>query len=138
MWGGSYSAYISRGRIENGTLPIDLFPTRQRLLTWRPLLGLIVAMSVQLPLPARWAHIESRRDPLDRLASLQDDLAGAKAAIKAVLEGVAARHGITARDVNEAIEGYADDMLSDMIFHVERDLEREIEGEQERSIAGDR
>ena len=102
------------------------------LLTWRPLLGLIVAMSVQLPLPARWAHIESRRDPLDRLASLQDDLAGAKAAIKAVLEGVAARHGITARDVNEAIEGYAADMLSDMIFHVERDLEREIEGEQER------
>jgi hypothetical protein len=95
-------------------------------------------MSVQLPLPARWAHIESRRDPLDRLASLQDDLAGAKAAIKAVLEGVAARHGITARDVNEAIEGYADDMLSDMIFHVERDLEREIEGEQERKIAGDR
>ena len=88
-------------------------------------------MSIQLPLPARWAHIESRRDPRDRLASLQDDLAGAKAAIKAVLEGVAARHGITARDVNEAIEGYADDMLSDMIFHVERDLEREIEGEQE-------
>ena len=126
-----YSAYISRGRIENGTLPIDLLT----LLTWRPL---IVAMSVQLPLPARWAHIESRREPLDRLATLQDDLAGAKAAIKAVLEGVAARHGITARDVNEAIEGYADDMLSDMIFHVERDLEREIEGEQERSIAGDR
>jgi len=54
------------------------------------------------------------------------------------LEGVAARHGITARDVNEAIEGYADDMLSDMIFHVERDLEREIEGEQERQVAGDR
>jgi len=49
-------------------------------------------MSVQLPLPARWAHIESRRDPRDRLASLQDDLAGAKAAIQTVMEGVAARH----------------------------------------------
>ena len=95
-------------------------------------------MSLQLPLPARWAHIQSRRDPADRLAALQDDLAGARAAIKVVLEGVAARHGIAARDVNEALEGYADGMLSDMIFHVERDLEREIEGEQERKIAADR
>ena len=79
---------------------------------------------------ARWAHIQSRRDPADRLASLQDDVAGAKAAIKVVLEGLAARHGIAARDVDEALEGYAESMLSDMIFDVERDLEREIEGEQ--------
>ena len=86
-------------------------------------------MSIQLPLPGRWASVESRRDPRDRLIALQDDIAGAKAAIKTVMGGVAERHGITARDVQEAIEGYADDMLADMIFHVERDLEREIEGE---------
>ena len=85
-------------------------------------------MSIQLPLPARWARVESRRDPRDRLVALQDDVAGAKAAIKAVMDGVAQRHGITARDVDDALEGYADSMLSDMIFHVERDLEREIEG----------
>ena len=89
-------------------------------------------MSIQLPLPARWARIESRRDPSDRLTSLQNDVAGAKASIKDVMDGVAARHGIAARDVDDALEGYADSMLSDMIFHVERDLEREIiEGEQE-------
>jgi hypothetical protein len=87
-------------------------------------------MSIQLPLPAQWALVESRRDPRDRLVALQDDIAGAKAAIKAVMDGVAVRHGITARDVDEAIDGYADDMLADRIFHVERDLEREIEGEQ--------
>jgi hypothetical protein len=87
-------------------------------------------MSIQLPLPARWASVKSRRDPRDRLVALQDDIAGAKAAIKAVMDGVAARHGITDRDVDEALEGYADDMLADMVFHVERDLEREIEGEQ--------
>ena len=90
------------------------------------------AMSIQLPLPARWARTESRRDPRDRLTSLQEDIAGAKAAVKDVMERVAARHGITARDVDEALEGYADSMLSDMIFHIERDLDREIEGEQER------
>ena len=87
-------------------------------------------MSIQLPLPARWARVESRHDPRDRLLALQEDVAGAKAAIKAVMDGVAARHGIAARDVDDALEGYADSMLSYMIFHVERDLEREIEGEQ--------
>jgi hypothetical protein len=72
-------------------------------------------MAIQLPLPARWAHVGTRRDPRDRLVALRDDVAGAKAAIKVVMDGVARRHGIIAWDVEEAVEGYADDMLSDMI-----------------------
>ncbi len=84
---------------------------------------------IQLPLPARWARAESRRDPRDRLVALQDDVAGAKAAIKAVMDGVTQRHGITDHDVNDALDGYADDMLSDLVFHVERDLVSEIDGE---------
>jgi hypothetical protein len=31
--------------------------------------------------------------------------------------------------VSYAIDGYADDMLSDLVFAIERDLEHEAEGE---------
>ena len=40
------------------------------------------------------------------------------------------RDSVVARDVDYALEGYAVDMLSDLIFYVEGDLDREIEGER--------
>jgi len=43
------------------------------------------------------------------------------------LEELAGRHRIPMRDVPYLMDGYADDMLSDLIYAVERELEREIE-----------
>jgi hypothetical protein len=86
-------------------------------------------MSTQLPLPASWAMFESRRDPRDRLADLQRDVAAAKAKIRGALDQLADRHGILRRDVTYAMEGYADNLQSDVVYNVERNLDREIEGE---------
>ena len=74
-------------------------------------------MSTQLRLPAPWALRESRADPLE-----------AKAKIREVLDALAVKHDIAVKDVTYAM-AYADDMLADTIYEVERALELEIEGE---------
>ena len=86
-------------------------------------------MGVQLKLPAEWAWIESRREPLERLDALRHDVTETKARIREALDELAARHGIRASDIAYAMEGYADDLLSDAIYNVERELEQEIEAE---------
>jgi hypothetical protein len=87
-------------------------------------------MVSQLPFPARWALLESRRlDPRGRLDALRRDVLFAKAAIRSALDELADKHGIPAKDITFAVEGYADDMLSDAIYNVERQLEHEIEDE---------
>jgi hypothetical protein len=87
-------------------------------------------MGTQLPLPARWAFDrQSRRDPRDRLDALRRDALQAKTAIREALEALAARHDIAPKDIDYAMAG-ADDMLADVIYNVERELEREIEGEE--------
>jgi hypothetical protein len=88
-------------------------------------------MSTQLPLPASWAQFESRRDPRQRLEALQRDVATARARIREALAELAERHGIAKRDVTYAMEGYADNLLGDVVYNVERALEHEIEGETE-------
>ena len=86
-------------------------------------------MGSQFPLPAvgRKPRIVSSRDPRDRLEQLQADRREAKAQIREVLERMAERHGISQKDITYAIDGYADDMLSDLIYSAERDLEHESE-----------
>ena len=87
-------------------------------------------MASQSPLPGRWARLESRRrDPRGRLDALRRDVLSTKAVIRSALDELAARHGIPANDITYAVEGYADDMLSDAIYNVERGLERELENE---------
>ena len=87
-------------------------------------------MGTQLPLPARWAFAgPSRRDPRDRLDTLRRDALATKAAIREALDGLAARHDIAPKDIEYAMAS-ADDMLADAIYSVERELEREIEGEE--------
>jgi hypothetical protein len=85
-------------------------------------------MLVQLPLPATWAWLEPRRDPQDRLAALKADVVEAKAKIRAVLDELAERHGVSPKDIDDAM-GYADDMLSDAVYGAERALEHEIEAQ---------
>jgi hypothetical protein len=70
---------------------------------------------------------ESRHDPRERLEQLHADRREAKAELREVLERLAARHGISQKDINYAIDGYADDMLSDLVYSVDRDLEHESE-----------
>jgi hypothetical protein len=53
----------------------------------------------------------------------------AKAELRRVLERLAERHGISQKDVNYAIDGYADDMLSDLVYSLERDLEHESDAQ---------
>jgi hypothetical protein len=67
--------------------------------------------------------------PYERLAELDADLREAKARLRQVLEAVADKYDISAKDVSYAIDGYADDMLSDLVFGVQRDLEHAAEAE---------
>jgi hypothetical protein len=86
-------------------------------------------MGSQFPLPmARRPGVSNRLDPRDRLQQLQADRREAKAQIREVLERLAERHGISQKDISYAIDGYADDMLSDLVYSAERDLEHESEG----------
>lgn len=86
-------------------------------------------MSIQLPLPARWAvgHPLGRGDPRDRLDRLRRDVLDTKVELRSVLERLAGKHGILMREVSRAIAGYADDMLSDLVYELESELNREIE-----------
>ena len=87
-------------------------------------------MAIQLPFPVRWARLESRRgDARGRLDALQRDVLSTKAVIRSALDELAGKHGIPRKDIDYAIEGYADNMLSDAIYNVERGLERELEDE---------
>jgi hypothetical protein len=67
--------------------------------------------------------------PHERLAELRADLGEAKARLRQVLEAVAAKYDISAKEVSYAIDGYADDMLSDLVFGIERDLEHAAEAD---------
>jgi hypothetical protein len=85
-------------------------------------------MGSQHPLPASAPRaLESRHDPRERLEQLHADRREAKAQLREVLERLAERHGISQKDINYAIDGYADDMISDLVYSVERDLEHQSE-----------
>jgi hypothetical protein len=86
-------------------------------------------MSTQLKLPAQWPLLETRRDPRDRLEALHKDVLVAKAEIREVLDRLAERHGISARDITYSMDGYADDMLSDATYGLSSELEREAEAQ---------
>ena len=76
-------------------------------------------MSTQLPLPASWAVFESRRDPRERLTALHRDMALTRAKIRDALDELAAKHGVSKRDVTYAKEGYADNLLGDVVYNIE-------------------
>ena len=84
-------------------------------------------MGTQLYLPAGWARqLESRLDPIERLAQLEKDRTEAKADIREILDGLAEKHGATVRDVTVAMRSI-DDTLSDLLYDQERMLQHEIE-----------
>ena len=82
----------------------------------------------QWPTFAKLPASETHHAPADeRLAELRADMREAKARLRAVLEALAAKYDISAKEVSYAIDGYADDMLSDLVFGIERDLEHAAE-----------
>ena len=84
-------------------------------------------MGTQLYLPAGWArHLESRIDPVERLAELEKDRTEAKADIREILDRLAGKHGTTAREVAVAMRSI-DDTLGDLLYDQERLLQHEIE-----------
>jgi hypothetical protein len=84
-------------------------------------------MGTQLYLPAGWARrLESRLDPVERLAELEKDRVQAKGDIREVVDRLAEKHGATVRDVTVAMRSI-DDTLSDLLYDQERMLQHEIE-----------
>ena len=73
------------------------------------------------------ARIGNHARPDEQLAGLQVDKREAVARLRQVLEAIARKYGISAKDVSYAIDGYADDMLSDLVYGLERELEHESE-----------
>jgi hypothetical protein len=65
--------------------------------------------------------------PRERLDALHADMRDTKARLRDVLEGLARKYDIPARDVSFAIDGHADNMLADLVFGIERDLEQEAD-----------
>lgn len=87
-------------------------------------------MSVQLPLPAGWArNFVSMPDPRDRLDALLRDRDDAKAEVRLVLDRLADKYDVPARDVDLAMLS-VDDSIGDLVYDVERGLQHEIEGEE--------
>jgi hypothetical protein len=84
-------------------------------------------VDTQLTEPTTRASAENRDDAREHLRQLQADRREAKAQLREVLERLAEKHGISQKDVSYAIDGYADDMLSDLVYGLERDLEQACE-----------
>ena len=84
-------------------------------------------MDTHLVRPATDAPPKVSHEPQERLEQLHADMRDAKAELREVLERLAARHGISQKDVSYAMDGYADNLLSDLVYGVERDLEHECE-----------
>ena len=84
-------------------------------------------MNTHLTQPTTWTSLESRLDPREHLEQLQADKREAKAQLREVLARLAKKHGISQKGVSCAIDGYADDMLSDLVYGLERDLEHACE-----------
>jgi len=82
-------------------------------------------MTVQLPLPGVWPRNMSRRDPVAALEDIQREKVEATYAIELLLDRLAEKHGIGHKVIAKAIEGYVDDMLGDVFFELEEELERE-------------
>ena len=88
-------------------------------------------MSIQLPLPARWAHhLQSLGGPAGRLGALARDTDDAKARIREILDELAEKYGVPAHDVTFAMRS-VDDALSDLLYDIRTGYEHELEAGSE-------
>jgi hypothetical protein len=66
--------------------------------------------------------------PDERSVAVRNDMREAKVRLRAVLEAMADKYDPT-KDVSYAIDGCADNMLSDLVLGIEGDLEKEAEAD---------
>ena len=87
------------------------------------------------PLESRFeGSVDAKDGARDRLAELRADMREAKARLREVLEAMAAKYDIPAKDVSYAIDGFAEDMLAELVFGVECDLEQAIDEQASASF----
>jgi hypothetical protein len=89
-------------------------------------------MSIQPLLPGDWPRNATWPDPLDQLRQLEQDKLDAKYEIRQVLDRYREKYRITARQVNETMWDYVDDLLDDFFYEKEEALKTEIEDDIER------
>ena len=82
-------------------------------------------MEIQLPLPGVWPRNVAWRDPIAALEEILRDKVEAMYAIELLLDGLAEKHGISHEVIDNAMAGYAEDMLGDVFFELEEELKRE-------------
>jgi hypothetical protein len=73
-----------------------------------------------------WVVIENPRNRHDELATLYENMAMARARIEQALEELASAHGIKASRVSNAMETYADNLLSALVSELKRQLTWEL------------
>jgi hypothetical protein len=88
----------------------------------------------------RFAPLESRldgdADASERLSGLRADLREAQARLREVLEALAHKYDSPPKDVSCALDGFADDMLAELVFGVERDFEQAADEQASASFEG--
>ena len=91
----------------------------------------------------QWPRFAALESPLDgesdareRQAELKADVREAKARVREMLESLTRKYDIPANDVSYAIDGFADDMLAELIFGVERDLEQAVDEQASAAFEG--
>jgi hypothetical protein len=89
-------------------------------------------MSIQLPLPSDWPRNATWPDPIDQLRQLENDKLDAKYEIRQVLDRYREKYRFGARQVNQAVWGYVDDLLDDFFYEKEEALKNEIEEDIDR------
>jgi hypothetical protein len=93
-------------------------------------------MSIQLALPGDWPRNATWPDALDQLRQLEKDRLDAKYEIRQVLDRYREKYRISARQTNETMWGYVDDLLSDFFYEKEEALKDDIERENQRPSPG--
>ena len=73
-------------------------------------------MTIQLQLPGDWPRNATWPDPLDQLQQLEQDKLDAKYEIRQVLDRYREKYRISARQVNETMWGYVDDLLERLLL----------------------
>ena len=89
-------------------------------------------MTIQLQLPGDWPRNATWPDPVEQLRQLEQDKLDAKYEIRQVLDRYREKYRISARQTNETMRGYVDDLLSDFFYEKEEALKTEIEEDIER------
>lgn len=89
-------------------------------------------MSIHRRFLLSFAEAMSPRDigrctPLDALAEIQRDKLEARVEMQRVLEKYADKHGLPRSDVRQRADGYVHEMLVDLFFDRELELERAID-----------